>query len=294
MHFTYEKSIDKENLCQGDLLERSADLNNLIKSVHPHYLKDDYLYFTVVTQTCDLAKRNSDHCNARYITIAAVRSLTTALERQIKKHQRSSLDLKLNIISERERSKCEQFVERLLNNNEPEYFYYYGGPESFPQYELCAFLRLTIAVKADIHYDTLLEAKVLQLKDSFQHKLGSHVGHIYSRIGTEDWDPNTLNEADFRAKARKYIRTDGLDPLWIPTPVYDKVTKAILKLPPEQQTLDRLKKEIESLELSSEKKRADVLKLIQKAFEGVNCDENELTKALNRLANDGDFKREVK
>jgi hypothetical protein len=46
----------------------------------------------------------------------------------------------------------------------------------------------SIAVKADLHLNTCTAAKMLQLTDTFQAKLGWLVGQMYSRVGTRDMD----------------------------------------------------------------------------------------------------------
>ena len=40
---------------------------------------------------------------------------------------------------------------------------------------------------SDSCYDACLEARVLALSEEFRAKLGWLVGHIYSRVGTQDW-----------------------------------------------------------------------------------------------------------
>jgi hypothetical protein len=48
-------------------------------------------------------------------------------------------------------------------------------------------------IKAELHFQTCLDAKILQLNDTFQAKLGWLVGQMYSRVGTRDWEPKSLN-----------------------------------------------------------------------------------------------------
>jgi len=60
--------------------------------------------------------------------------------------------------------------------------------------DCCAILSLTIAVKSSVHYETCLKAKVLELDQAFQAKLGWLVGQLYSRVGTTDWDAADLNQ----------------------------------------------------------------------------------------------------
>ena len=57
-----------------------------------------------------------------------------------------------------------------------------------------AYLRLSIALKAEKHYDSCVKSKRVELKEEFKAKLGSHLGQMYSRVGTRDWDIKALQE----------------------------------------------------------------------------------------------------
>lgn len=81
MHFTYREP-DSAKLKQGDILKKTPALLDIIEKVHPHYANDDYLFFQVLTQTCDLVRRNGV-CKSHYITLAAVRSFDLIVRRAI-------------------------------------------------------------------------------------------------------------------------------------------------------------------------------------------------------------------
>lgn len=53
---------------------------------------------------------------------------------------------------------------------------------------MIASLKVSIALKSNLHYEQCLAAKALELSDEFKAKLGWLVGNIYSRVGTTDWD----------------------------------------------------------------------------------------------------------
>ena len=80
------------------------------------------------------------------------------------------MERRLKLCSREFHPKLIQFVERLLNNNEDEFFYLYREPDVGMDEDHCAFLHLSIAVKAELHYKTLLAARVLQLTYSFQYR----------------------------------------------------------------------------------------------------------------------------
>lgn len=200
-HFTYCLPRNPD-LQQGDILSKSPEIIKIIGKVHPHYLKEDYNYFIILTQTCDLVRRIPGQCNARYITIAAVRSLNLAIEREISKYQ-TEFDKLAMVCSNDDKFKVLSFIERLLNNNDSEYFYLHEAPQFNLFESSCAFLRLSIAIKANLHYNSCLRARILSLDDVFQAKLGWLVGNIYSRVGTEDWVPNHLSKTEFIRTAKR-------------------------------------------------------------------------------------------
>lgn len=74
IHFTYKPSPDMSSLCQGDVLCVTDEMRKILKEVHPYFLNEQYKYFMVLTQSCDLVRRNAGKCKTPYITLAAVRS----------------------------------------------------------------------------------------------------------------------------------------------------------------------------------------------------------------------------
>ena len=197
-HFTYLSQTSQDQLKQGDLLKKNEEVCYFLEEVHPHYLKPDYQYFLVLTQSCDLIRRGNKPCKARYISIAAVRPFDTVLQRELKKQQKNNFEKISGACSSSMRTNLYQFVERVLNNNHPEYFYLHEDDELDISEACCAFLRLSIAIKSDEHYEKCLNAKFLELTDEFRTKLGWLVGNIYSRVGTKDWAPDFKSNAEFK------------------------------------------------------------------------------------------------
>jgi hypothetical protein len=96
------------------------------------------------------------------------------------------------VLSAKARNKTSDFLQRLFNNNETGYFYLDSVDTQLPA-DCAAFLNLSIAIKSDLHFATCVDAKILQLTDTFQAKLGWLVGQMFSRVGTPDWDPQILS-----------------------------------------------------------------------------------------------------
>ena len=222
-HFTYKTPADIAQLQQGDILNKTDEIKSLLEIVHPHYLKEDYLYFIVLTQTCDLWRRGAKPCKAPYITLAAVRPLDLLLEREIKQYQNQHALSKGKIIDKSFYVKLASFIEKLLNNNAPEYFYLHEDAGLGFSESCVAFLRLSIAIKAKEHYDKCLKAKVLELDDTFKAKLGWLVGNMYSRVGTEDWVPAVLPSTNAFNKKIKSILDQHC--YWIDVPEFEAELK---------------------------------------------------------------------
>ena len=56
MHFTYT-ALDMDTLHQGDVVDRTEGVEQLLKEVHPHYYNSsDYLLLLVITKSSDLIR----------------------------------------------------------------------------------------------------------------------------------------------------------------------------------------------------------------------------------------------
>lgn len=187
MHFTYEENLCETSLMQGDVLKRTPEIDNLLKEIHPRFYENPKnLFFMVLTQSCDLVQRK-----APYITIVPVRHLDIVVQRHLAELDSTTVKANLPVLGEKSKTKATEFLQRLLNNNESGYFFLNSTDTELPA-DCVAFLNLSIALKADKHYESCLAAKILQLNDTFQAKLGWLVGQMYSRVGTPDWNKKEL------------------------------------------------------------------------------------------------------
>jgi hypothetical protein len=188
IHFTYKQNPDMKSLCQGDVLCKTADLMAILKDVHPYFQNDEYKYFMVLSQSCDLVRRDGRKCKTPYITIAAVRDYSEFLERTLISNGYAENYKGLLLVETRVGQQISNLVERVYNNTEPDYFFLYKEETlGFPK-SMIAYLKVSIALKSEMHYQKLLEAKLLELSDEFKAKLGWLVGNMYSRVGTTDWE----------------------------------------------------------------------------------------------------------
>ncbi|EAQ33484.1 hypothetical protein NB311A_00285 [Nitrobacter sp. Nb-311A] len=179
------------------MLRRTSAINDLLQAVHPHFHNHPKnSCFLVLTKSCDLVPRGRDRqCKAPYIVIAPVRALDAVVQKHLDELNSADVKAALPVVGNRAKSKLSEFMQRLLNNNESGYFYLDAEDTDLPE-DSVAFLNLSIAIKTNHHLQTCIDAKVLQLTDTFQAKLGWLLGQKYSRVGTPDMDAD---------KARKKI-----------------------------------------------------------------------------------------
>ncbi len=204
IHFTYKKDPDMTALCQGDVLKKTDELMAILREVHPYFQNDGYKYFMVLSQSCDLVRRDGQHCKTPYITIAAVREYSDYLERTLIAKRYAENFNGCLLVDERYRQLVTQLVERVYNNTESDYFFLYKEDALNFSKSMVAYLKVSIALKSEKHYQKLLDAKVLELSDEFKAKLGWLVGNMYSRVGTTDW------ESKMTAASRKQMINDDI------------------------------------------------------------------------------------
>ncbi len=285
MHFTYDPQAQLD-LNQGDVVGRTPAIDELLKEVHPHYYKNQsYEYFIVLTQSCDLVRRPTS-CKARYITIAAVRPLRIVLEREIAKCQRSNVEANLKFCSKEHYERISQFVERLLNNNQDDFFFLYKEPSVGMAGDYCAFLHLSIAVKSELHYDTLLAARKLQLRESFQHKLGYLVGKMYSRIATEDWLPKQMSEEKFNELRTSYVENEDLV-IWLEKAVHRAALTKLKKL--DAATAEDFSNIIAEVKGAQDTKKAQVVSAFEEVLTEGGLPSNEVARLSKRFVNNPTF-----
>lgn len=188
VHFTYKKDANFESLCQGDLLSITGEMRKILEEVHPYFLHKQYKYFMVLTQSCDLVRRDGINCKTPYITLAAVRSFDDFFERQLISSRCAEEINGYLLMDSKQKERAYQLLERLYNNTEPDYFFLYKEDALQLPESMVACLKVSIALKSKLHYQECLQAKKIELSDEFKAKLGWLVGNIYSRVGTTDWE----------------------------------------------------------------------------------------------------------
>ena len=167
LDFIFAKEINKKNLLQGDMLQKTQRLIDAVQQAHRYYADaEDYRFYMVLTQSCDLVKREGRKPKARYITIAAVRPLDVVVKREITRYSEPIKDFPIPVYRKENEFGVKNYLERLLHNTQEKdglFFIRRGSDAAFSE-DYCVFLHLSIALRID-HYETCLAAKVAQLVD---------------------------------------------------------------------------------------------------------------------------------
>ena len=294
-YLTYDE-LDVTSLSQGDVIARTPAIEALLEKIHPHYFRtESYRFFVVLTQSCDLVRRvgSPPKCKSRYITLAAVRPLALAVGRELEEQlEQRGIDSVIRITEERTRAVVRQFVERMLNNNEDDFFFLTAAPETGLSEDHCAFLRLSIAVRAQEHYDTILKAKILQLTEPFQHKLGYLVGKAYSRVATEDWVPRFATQQEFDARVTKIMRECIGDKVICVAPhEYVKFAAKAAEAMPIENPEGLYRKWSNEIREDATKERESMLKQIATLLQGLGVEREVAVRFKVALQQDPTFKK---
>ena len=194
------------------------------------------------------------------------------------------------------KNKTNQFVERLFNNNEKEYFFLSKDNGSGLIDDYCAFLKLNVPFRANEHYDVFLRSKVLQLSESFQHKLGYALGNTYSRVGTQDWVPSVCDQREFEKKISKVL--EGYEDVsWYDNNLYQYIKKKLKDLPEiERETinLEQIEAIVKSFQKMRDEKLDSIIQELGNVMTSLDVEESKVNKFKKRIRNNPQFTRAIK
>lgn len=294
--FTYDAVGDHSDLCQGDIIQPSNAVRAVMKEVHPHFTDNKYVAFLILTQTCDLERRDGKPCKSQYINLAVVRPLKdvlqTMLDRVCPKVVLGSQHAKGFYIEET-RSKAEQLLARVFNQNAQAEGVFYLHPDGDARIAepSVALLQVSVALKSDKHYDLLVKERSGRLKEQFQSKLGWLIGNLFSRVATRDWDESAhkamtnafLEPSDYVGDAR---------PRWISKKQVEAAKRA--KADISGKTADEIAACLAAHKATPPKQVAieRAISLVKEVVVGVS--EDQLGAIKNRLARDQVFESACK
>lgn len=228
-HWTYKEFKPEDGLYQGDIIAREP-LLDVLRIVHNHFTDPKYLAFIVLTQTCDLVVRKKV-CKAKHICLAVVRPLSALMPTILEEMCHSP---RPGVFSRDRRTDAEDFLHRVLNQNEQANGWVYLHPDADAGIgeSAVAMLRISISLRAAEHYELIRKARCGRLDTEYRNKLGWLKGNLYSRIDTTDW-----TEKDSGDEEEKSIIKDLLDaqvaerpPLWVPSTWIEEARRKQVKL----------------------------------------------------------------
>jgi len=254
-HWTYRHVADKEELAQGDIIQPNAEIRGILGEAHKHFCDPKYSAFIVITQTCDLVRRDGEPCKSRYINIAVVRQLEDVLLSLLDTEcvrVKIANEILRGVYHENSLSTAERLLTRILNQNEHGLGLFYLHPDADIGIAVpsVALLQVNIALRKT-HYDILLRNRSGGLNSAFQSRLGWIVGNLYSRVATPDWPEEK------RSEIIKDILTpsDPVEgsPIWIHKDIVAEAKKN--KVQVLARPIEDIIKEIKGIKLKSKKDR---------------------------------------
>jgi hypothetical protein len=229
-HWTYTTCKPEDGLYQGDIIAREP-LLGVLNDVHKHFCDPKYLSFIVLTQTCDLVLRNRSACKAKHISLAVIRPLSALMPGLLEEMCNSPGP---GVFSKDRREEAEQFLHRVLNQNEQTHGWVYLQPDGDIGIgePAVAMLRISISLRAKEHYELIRKSRCGRLDTEYRNKLGWLKGNLYSRIDTTDWAEKDSGEAEEKAIIKDLLDAPigGRPPIWVPSGWIAEVKKKRIKL----------------------------------------------------------------
>ena len=203
-HWTYSDFSSDDDLLQGDIISRSSALVEMLQGVFPYFCDERYIAFLVTTQSCDLVRRGSKTPKAKYISLAVIRELRPLLPEWMEEHCGSGFP---GIYKKESRFVAEQFLRRVINQNEQAsgLFYLHPDADAGIGTPAVALLRVTFALRQQ-HYELLTKARRGRVRAEFANKLGWLSGNLFSRIATPDWEDEEKDAEASSNQAKQLLR----------------------------------------------------------------------------------------
>jgi hypothetical protein len=203
-HWTYRSFDPAGDLQQGDIIRRSPALLAVLSEVLSHFCDERYTAFLVVTQSCDLVKRNEEVCKAEYVNLCVIRELEPLLPTLLESCCGAGIP---GVFDSERRLYAEQLLKRVVNQNEQTRGLFYLHPDADVGIATAsvALLRVSIALRRD-HYRILQECRCGRLGPEYAAKLGWLTGNLYSRVATPDWEDQEKDESASTKQAQSLLR----------------------------------------------------------------------------------------
>jgi hypothetical protein len=213
-HWTYKDFRLDEDLSQGDIIARAPPILAILDKIHSYFCNSKYLSFVILTQSCDLVMRGGA-CKARQIGLGVVRALDEILPDTLAELCGTAAP---GVYRQDARIAAQQFLERVINQNEQGHGFFYLHPDADVGIAVpaVAMLRVSIALRSREHYNVLKAARCGRLGAEFRNKLGWLTGNLYSRVDTPDWADNDGGQEASRTLIASLLNGVGEQNVWLP------------------------------------------------------------------------------
>lgn len=186
---------DKEDLQQGDIIENNEEIRTIIKQFYPLISDSEYSTFIVITQSCDLVRRDNKPCKSKYVNLAPIQPLENVF---LSLFDRVYGHFKITdrLYSSKGKSKAAELIESICNQNAWAlgiFFLQANTDVKIPE-DSVALLPVSFAVSSDLCYDKLVKHRSGRLNIAFQSRLGWLVGNLYSRVAAPDFPKSNREE----------------------------------------------------------------------------------------------------
>ena len=188
-YFLYQDNPpEKEDLQQGDIIENNEKINSIIKQIYPRISDLEYNSLLVITQSCDLVRRDGKICKSKYINLVPIQPLEhiflPLLDRAYGRFKITG-----RRYSAKGKSDAIQLIESICNQNAWALgiFFLHSNIDVKIPVDSVALLQLSFTVPSELYYNEVTRARTGRLNVAFQSRLGWLVGNLYSRVATPDF-----------------------------------------------------------------------------------------------------------
>lgn len=190
MAFSIYCDPNPDVLFQGDLIQCSDELYELIRKTSDlcGEAKPDFL--SIITQSCDL-KKYKKKWKSEVTTISFAIKFKQHASTLINGMIANDIDRQLlqdKVINNRYESKITSDLCDVIQYRSHEFFLYHNDLSYKIEEDYYIHLRLTIPMQTEAFYGILLKNKVAQLTENFRDKLGYNVSYLFSRVGVDEPD----------------------------------------------------------------------------------------------------------
>jgi len=285
-HWTYIAFDSASDLEQGDILAPTPELRRVFVEVHPHFADEKYVAFLVGTQTCDLVRRGAAP-KPNYISLVVVRPLSPQVTSKI--FAQVTKPVATGLFRSGDKGEIRRLLERIVNQNEQALgiFFLYQDSDCGVSESSIALLRITVSLRAE-HYDTLVAARTGRLQRDFQAKLGWLIGNLYDRPATRDWDDDHIGRQTADELLGGILK-ENVE--WIDDEIVVEADARAINVAALDQPARELLRPPSALERALQEVEGEVKRIAARLPAEQQWPNAEVTKVVNRLRNNGKFKK---